>query len=255
MKKLIATERRIGVEILECLAEIDRRKAYAELRYDGLYTYCVKELGITDSQAYQRIQAMRALRELPELKPMVETGSLSVSAVSKVQTHLRQEKKKARSEEKKPRLWGKSAGGAVANRKIGSVSIHAKPYLARNRPETRRSAGRDLEAKACPRTRRGPCGALDGSKESGRASNRRARDRGASPARPRVARAESTGAESTHRTTRRTLINPGRVSERSGDFFIGRESCERKPCDRNRCRQKRYPLCPRRPKARDLAAR
>lgn len=93
IKKLVATERRIGVEILECLYEIERRKAYAELHYDGLYSYCVKELKFTDSQAYQRIQAMRALREIPELKSMIESGSLSVSSVSKVQTHLRQEEK------------------------------------------------------------------------------------------------------------------------------------------------------------------
>ena len=90
IKKLVSTERRIGVAILECLYEIERRRAYAELRYDGLYTYCVKELGFTESQAYQRISAMRALKEIPELKPMIESGSLSVSSVSKVQTHLKQ---------------------------------------------------------------------------------------------------------------------------------------------------------------------
>jgi 5-methylcytosine-specific restriction endonuclease McrA len=93
VKSLVASERRIGIEILECLQEIDRRRAYAELRYDGLFTYCVKELGFTDSQAYQRIQAMRAVKEIPELKPLVESGSLSVSSISKVQTHLKHEKK------------------------------------------------------------------------------------------------------------------------------------------------------------------
>ena len=71
IKKLVTIERRIDVEILECLYEIEIRKAYAELRYDGLYTYCVKELGFTDSQAYQRIQAMRALKEIPELAPQI----------------------------------------------------------------------------------------------------------------------------------------------------------------------------------------
>ncbi len=68
-------------------------RAYAVLKYDGLFTYCVRELGFSDSQAYQRIQAMRALKDLPELKPMIESGTLSVSSVSKVQTHLRQEKR------------------------------------------------------------------------------------------------------------------------------------------------------------------
>jgi 5-methylcytosine-specific restriction endonuclease McrA len=104
IKELVATERRIGVEILELLYEIEKRKAYAELRYDGLYSYCVKELGFTDSQAYQRIQAMRALKEIPELKPAIESGTLSVSSVSKVQTHIRQENKKGQRSTKDEKL-------------------------------------------------------------------------------------------------------------------------------------------------------
>lgn len=104
IKKLVSTERRIGVEILECLYEIEFRKAYAELRYDGLFTYCVKELGFTDSQAYQRIQAMRALKEIPELKPMIESGSLSVSSVAKVQTHIRREKQTGKTHAKAEKL-------------------------------------------------------------------------------------------------------------------------------------------------------
>ena len=92
-KELVATERRIGIAILDCLHEIERRKAYGELGYDGLFTYCVKELGFSDSQAYQRIQAMRALKDLPELKAKIESGSLNVSSITKVQAHLRQERR------------------------------------------------------------------------------------------------------------------------------------------------------------------
>jgi len=104
IKKLVTIERRIDVEILECLYEIEIRKAYAELRYDGLYTYCVKELGFTDSQAYQRIQAMRALKEIPELAPQIVSGALSVSAVAKVQNHFRQARKKGVSRPKGEKL-------------------------------------------------------------------------------------------------------------------------------------------------------
>lgn len=93
IKKLVTEERRIGVEILECLYEIEMRKSYAELKYDGLFSYCVKELGFSESQAYQRIQAMRAVKEVPEIKHMIESGSLSVSSVSKVQVHFREEQK------------------------------------------------------------------------------------------------------------------------------------------------------------------
>lgn len=104
IKKLVHEERRIGVEILECLWEIERRKAYSELRYDGLFSYCVKELGFTESQAFQRIQAMRAVHEIPEIKPLISRGSLSVTAVSKVQTHLRQYRKEGKQPSRSQKL-------------------------------------------------------------------------------------------------------------------------------------------------------
>ncbi|MBC7387135.1 MAG: hypothetical protein H7301_13365, partial [Cryobacterium sp.] len=93
LKKSVSTERRIGVSILDLLFEVEKRRVYSELKYDGLYPYCVPELGFTDAQAFQRIQAMRALKEVPEVKRLVEAGTLSVSAVAKVQIHFRKEAK------------------------------------------------------------------------------------------------------------------------------------------------------------------
>src|SRR5437773_2281437 len=79
LQKLVQEERRIGIEILDLLWEIERRKAYAELGYDGLYSFCVRELKFTESQAFQRIQAMRALKSTPALnqviKNKIESGS------------------------------------------------------------------------------------------------------------------------------------------------------------------------------------
>ena len=89
---LLDSERKIGVQILEILLEIEKRKAYSELHYESLFTFCVKELKFSESQAFQRIQAMHALKNNPELKQKIETGSMSVSTVSQVQVYLRQEK-------------------------------------------------------------------------------------------------------------------------------------------------------------------
>jgi len=91
---LASQERKIGVEILELLYEIEKRKAYADLGYDGLYSFCIHELRYSDSQAYRRITAMRAMHELPELKEKIKKGELTVTTVSQVQTHLRQNKRK-----------------------------------------------------------------------------------------------------------------------------------------------------------------
>lgn len=91
---LVRQERRIGVEILELLHEIEVRKAYSELGYDGLFSFCVKELRYSEAQAYRRLQAMRALRSVPELKEKIESGKMTVTTVSQVQTYLREEQKK-----------------------------------------------------------------------------------------------------------------------------------------------------------------
>lgn len=88
--RLVDEERRIGIEILERLQEIERRKAYVEIGYDGLFSFCVKELKYSEAQAVRRIQAMRAMTELPELKEKIQSGALTVTTVSQVQTHLRQ---------------------------------------------------------------------------------------------------------------------------------------------------------------------
>jgi len=92
LHSLVQEERRIGVEILELLYELERRKAYSELGYDGLYSFCVRELKFTESQAYQRIQAMHALKAAPELKDKIRSGTMSVTTVAQVQTLLRQER-------------------------------------------------------------------------------------------------------------------------------------------------------------------
>ena len=91
IKNLLNEERRINIQILELLWEIERRKAFCELGYDGLYSFCVKELKLTESQAFQRIQAMHALKSVPELKEKIESGSMSITTVAQVQVFLRQE--------------------------------------------------------------------------------------------------------------------------------------------------------------------
>ncbi|MCM0606381.1 MAG: HNH endonuclease [Xanthomonadaceae bacterium] len=92
LRALVADERRIGVEILDLLAECERRKAYTELGHDGLFSFCVKVLLFTEAQAFQRIQAMRAMRATPELKSKIESGVMSVSTVAQVQGLIRKER-------------------------------------------------------------------------------------------------------------------------------------------------------------------
>src|SRR5438045_2173558 len=70
---LAQEERRIGLEVLHHLREVDRRRLYART-YSSLHEFVVKELHYSDGAAYRRIQAMRLLKELPEIEEQLQSG-------------------------------------------------------------------------------------------------------------------------------------------------------------------------------------
>src|SRR5689334_3902148 len=91
-KALAREERRITIEVLHHLREIERRRAYAERGYATLFDYATQELGYSSSSASRRINSMKALKDMPELESAIEEGKLSITTVAQVQTFLRQEK-------------------------------------------------------------------------------------------------------------------------------------------------------------------
>jgi len=87
-------ERRISVEIIDLLYEIEKRKAYSDLGHGSLFSFCVKELKYSESQAQIRIQTMYATKENPEIKEKIEAGKLSLTTVTQLQKHIRTQEKK-----------------------------------------------------------------------------------------------------------------------------------------------------------------
>lgn len=81
--------------ILELLLEIESKKAYSSLGFDGLYSFCIKTFGWSESQTATRTQAMYALRSVPELKEKIDQGVLSVTTIAQVERYLRQEQVEA----------------------------------------------------------------------------------------------------------------------------------------------------------------
>lgn len=95
--RLTKEERRITVEVLRLLREIERRQLFAELGHPSLFSYCTKELLYSESAACRRIEAMRALRETPEIETKLESGELSLSVVTQARTTIRRHEKFAQS--------------------------------------------------------------------------------------------------------------------------------------------------------------
>jgi 5-methylcytosine-specific restriction endonuclease McrA len=92
-KKLAAQERKIQVEFLWHLLEIQRPQLFLEIGYPSLYDYVVTELGCSHSAAYRRIQAMRLLESVPNVAEKLEEGSINLTTAAQVQNFIKSEKK------------------------------------------------------------------------------------------------------------------------------------------------------------------
>ena len=89
----VLEERRVVTSILEYLREVDRRRLYAEAGYPSLWDFCIRELGYSEGAASRRINSMRLLRDLPELKKDIEEGKHNLSSLAQAQKFFRTEEK------------------------------------------------------------------------------------------------------------------------------------------------------------------
>ncbi|MDZ4678563.1 MAG: hypothetical protein SGI74_13780, partial [Oligoflexia bacterium] len=92
-RKLVQQEREILSHILHHLREIERRRLFSKLKYSSLFTYALKELGYSEDQAYRRIQAMRLLKELPEIEEKINKGLLNLTHLGMAQSLFKREEK------------------------------------------------------------------------------------------------------------------------------------------------------------------
>lgn len=92
-KQLTRDERQILTQILHHLKEVDQRKLFCDLGYQSLFDYTVNELKYSEGQAGRRIQAMRLLKEIPQMEEKIKSGALSLSNISQAQSFFREQKK------------------------------------------------------------------------------------------------------------------------------------------------------------------
>lgn len=97
LERLARTERKLTHLILQHIAEIEQRKLYADLGFDGMYSYLTKGLGYSDGSAYRRLQSARLLFKIPELAEKLQEGKLNLSQLTQVQRGLREQIRSAKT--------------------------------------------------------------------------------------------------------------------------------------------------------------
>lgn len=82
LKELAEAERNAVAEQLALLSEFDVRGLPEAGGLSSLYDYCVKELGLTEGAAYERVRAARAAARWPQVAAEFRDRKLSLAAVA-----------------------------------------------------------------------------------------------------------------------------------------------------------------------------
>lgn len=83
-EQLAKEERRALADLLGCLLEIDRRGIPYGLGYSSLYGYCLKDLRLSEDQAFRRTRVARAANLYPEIFSYIDEGLLTLSALAEL---------------------------------------------------------------------------------------------------------------------------------------------------------------------------
>ena len=88
LKKAIAAERRNIAASIACLIEITARDLHTRMGATSLFVYLTRELKMSESSASKRCAAIRAVRDFPEILPLIQSGGLHLSNISLIARHL-----------------------------------------------------------------------------------------------------------------------------------------------------------------------
>jgi hypothetical protein len=81
LKGLLGREREAAAQVVAHLAEMDTRDVHLREGYTSLYVYCRDALGLSEWEAYNRIEVARAARRFPMILDLLADGSVSLTAV------------------------------------------------------------------------------------------------------------------------------------------------------------------------------
>ena len=88
IKTLAGRERVATAELVAHLAELDARKLYLPAGHSSMFTYYRDALGLSEHEAYNRIEVARAARRFPVVLDLLAERALNLTAVRLLAPHL-----------------------------------------------------------------------------------------------------------------------------------------------------------------------
>ena len=147
LRAATATERGLTKKIVELIAEALTRTLWAERGYASPHRWLVRKFGCSDSSAGRRLDAARLLTVLPEIAEKIETGTLTLSALSSTQSAIHREEKRTKvklNDDIKREVVGKLEG--LSSVGVGRLLASVFPEVFRQPLESLKPVGKDAWA-------------------------------------------------------------------------------------------------------------
>jgi hypothetical protein len=127
-KQTISTEREATAEVILIFEEIYSRRLYLKFGFPSLFEMATKYFGYCAASAMRRINAMRLVRDMPEVFEKIESGELSLSVINELQTYFQQEAKAERA-------YSASAKEELIDFSLGKSRREVEREIANRNPE------------------------------------------------------------------------------------------------------------------------
>jgi hypothetical protein len=88
LSSLLANGYRTEARILAHIAEVDERRLYAKDGSPSLFDYCVRQLGLSESEAFHRLTAARIARRFPIVFSLIEQRQIHLTGVCLLRDYL-----------------------------------------------------------------------------------------------------------------------------------------------------------------------
>ena len=83
-----------ALALLDYLVEVDSRRLYATVNAcSSLFDYLVKVLGFSHPSAAERVNTVRLMRSIPQVKKTFETSNLTLTSAAQIQRFVSAEQK------------------------------------------------------------------------------------------------------------------------------------------------------------------
>jgi hypothetical protein len=86
--RLATSERHAIAALVSALAELDARRLYLGQGCSSMFTYCTQVLHLAEHAAFNRIEAVGAVRRFPIILELLADGRIHLSAIRLLAPHL-----------------------------------------------------------------------------------------------------------------------------------------------------------------------